>query len=77
MTDNNGMTRRERRHTVIAVSIFVMAAAGAVFALYTFLPKFFADPNAKHSVLGFTIVLVVAFVLIAIVARLSRKERRR
>ena len=72
MKSNDETTRRLAWHTAITISIFVMAAAGAVFALYKLLPRFFSDPIARRLVISFGVVLIVAFVLIALVARLRR-----
>ena len=57
---------------IMSVVVFLMAAAGAGFALYTILPVFM-DEHGKYSLARFAVILVATFLLIVVVARLRRR----
>jgi hypothetical protein len=64
---------RDHWLTIMTVAVFVMAAAGAGFALHTLLPAFLNEPDAKYSLLRFAAMLVAAVFVVGLAARLRRR----
>jgi len=67
------VNRKDNWLTIMTVVVFVMAAAGAVFALYTLLPALLGGSDLKYSVFRFGAILVAAFFLVGLIARLRRR----
>ena len=59
--------------TIMAVVVFVMAAAGAGFALHTLLPAFLNEFDVTDSLARFAVILAAAFFVVALAARLRRR----
>jgi len=57
---------------ILSVVVFLMAAIGAVFAIYTILPVFM-DEHGKYSLAKFAAIFVATFLLIVLVAGLKRR----
>ena len=57
---------------IMTIVVFMMAAAGAGFALFTILPAIM-DEHAKYSLARFAAILVATFLMVALAARLRRR----
>ena len=66
-------SRRENWTTIVTVGVFVLAAVGTGFAVYTLLPPLLNGPGAKSSLIRFAGLLVAAFLVVALAARLRRR----
>ena len=59
--------------TILTIVVFVMAAVGAGFALYTLAPVYIDHPNARYSLATFSLILVATFLIIVLASRLRRR----
>ena len=64
---------KERWLAISTVTVFVLALAGASYAVYALVPPLVADPKSKSTLLLFLIALPVAFAVILLLFRRRQK----
>jgi hypothetical protein len=68
----------ERRRLVVLVpAVFVLALAGAGYAVYTLVPGLVGDPRVRDSLRLFGIVLIGAFGVLLVAGVVIRRLGRR
>ena len=65
------MNDHNRWLSIITVVVFIMAASGTAYALYTLLPGLMGNPQSKPALLVIG-VLIIALLLIIAVPRIRR-----
>lgn len=65
------MNDHNRLLSIITVVVFIMAASGMAYALYTLLPGLIGNPQSKLVLLVIS-VLIVALLLVIAVPRIRR-----
>ena len=65
---------KERWFAVSTITVFALALAGAVYAVYVLVPPLIAGPHLKSALRIFLVTLAVALVIIILIFGLKVKE---